>query len=155
MTHNGFYNIYVVMIPAFDQMTGYLPPGEHHATWNEVAASFGWNAPRQRLLGGLRRAAISLREAGCTFFLLDGSFVTAKELPGDYDACCDYRGMNPLAIDPIFLSNGATMKAEFLGEIYPETRSSGSGIYSMREFFQTDRDDVPKGVVILDLNTVL
>jgi hypothetical protein len=62
--------------------------------------------------------------------------------------------MNPLAIDPIFLSNGATMKAEFLGEIYPETRINEVGLFSIREFFQTDRDDIPKGVVILDLNTV-
>jgi hypothetical protein len=142
------------MIPPFDPTTGYLPPGEHPGTWQDVVTHFGWNAPRQRLLGGLRRAAISLRAAGCTFFLLDGSFVTAKEVPGDYDACCDYRGMNPFEIDPIFLSNGATMKAEFLGEIYPETRSSDDGLYSMRDFFQTDRDDVPKGVVILDLRTV-
>ncbi len=81
--------------------------------------------------------------------------MTAKELPGDYDACCDYKGMDPLKIDPIFLTNSLAMKVEFFGEIYPETRSTDGGFYSVREFFQTDRADIPKGVIILDLKSVL
>jgi hypothetical protein len=141
------------MVPDFDPETGNLPPGEHVATWEEVVARFGWNAQRRRILAGLLRAAVNLREAGCTFFLLDGSFVTAKEFPNDFDACCDYSGMNPSKIDPRLMSGRTIMKAEFLGEVYPE-QWLANGTYTFREFFQSDRDDRPKGIVRLRLETI-
>lgn len=141
------------MIPAFDSLTGELPPGEHPAGWDEVFERFGWNTHRLWLLAGLLRAATNLRDAGCKFFLLDGSFVTAKPNPSDYDACCDYTGMDPLKIDPHLLMGKKSMKAEFRGEIHPENHSA-DGLSPFREFFQTDRDGLPKGVVILDLSTL-
>lgn len=148
-----FYNKYVVMVPAFDSVTGELPAGEHPAGWDEVYERFGWNEHRRWLLAGLLRAAKNLRDAGCTFFLLDGSFVTSKEDPSDYDACCDYSGMDPFKIDPHLLSGKKAMKAEFRGEIHPESHSA-DGISPFREFFQTDRNGTPKGVVILDLSSL-
>lgn len=141
------------MIPAFDQVTGELPPGEHPAGWEELYQRFGWNDHRRWLLAGLLRAVTNLRDAGCKFFLLDGSFVTSKEEPSDYDACCDYSGMDPLKIDPHLLGTKRQMKAEFRGEIHPESYSA-DGVSAFREFFQTDRDGMPKGVVILDLGTL-
>jgi hypothetical protein len=141
------------MIPDFDATTGYLPPGEHEANWDEVIQRFGWNVQRKRILSGLRRAAVNLRDAGCVFFLLDGSFVTAKEWPVDFDACCDFSGMDPLKIDPRLMSGKDVMKAEFMGEVHPEHWVAGGG-YTFREFFQTDRDDRPKGIIRLDLETV-
>lgn len=141
------------MIPAFEQATGNLPPGEHEATWEEVVERFSWNDRRKKILAGLRRAAISLRAAGCTFFLLDGSFVTAKELPRDFDACCDYSGMDPSKVDLRMMSGKKVMKAEFLGEIHPE-HWVADGVYTFREFFQIDRDGRAKGIVRLKLETV-
>lgn len=149
----NFYNENVVMIPAFDELTGELPPGEHPAGWAEVVERFGWNAHRLWLLAGLLRAATNLRDAGCTFFLLDGSFVTTKPDPSDYDACCAFTGMDPLKIDPHLLMGKKAMKAEFRGEIHPESHSA-DGLSPFREFFQTDRDGVSKGVIILDLSTL-
>jgi hypothetical protein len=40
---------------------------------------------RRTLLAGLREALGALREAGCRTVYLDGSFVTAKEAPEDFD----------------------------------------------------------------------
>ncbi|MHC2663259.1 DUF6932 family protein [Bradyrhizobium diazoefficiens] len=147
------YNTHVVMLPAFDESTGYLPPGEHSASWAELCERFGWNEHRQWLLSGLFRMATNLRDAKCRFFLLDGSFVSMTEFPEDYDACCDYTGMDPLKIDPHLLMGKKAMKAEFRGEVHPE-KYLADGMITFREFFQTDRDDQPKGVVILDLSTL-
>ncbi len=74
-------------IPALDANTGNLPPGVHSATWDEIVSRFGWNAERKRLLDGLRRAFESLHAAGCRRAYLDGSFVTEKDVPGDFDGC--------------------------------------------------------------------
>jgi hypothetical protein len=141
------------MLAGLDESTGYLPPGEHPAGWQEVYERFGWNRHRQWLLAGLLRMATNLRDAGCRFFLLDGSFISNVEYPEDYDACCDYSGMNPLKIDKHLLMGKKAMKAEFRGEVHPE-KYLADGLTTFRDFFQTDRDDVPKGVVILDLSTL-
>jgi hypothetical protein len=50
------------MIPPFGP-TGNLPPGVHQATWQEFAGRFGGTPHRRRLLGGLKAAIDSLREA--------------------------------------------------------------------------------------------
>ena len=144
------------MIPPFDDTTGYLPAGEHHADWNEVAERFGWNDHRRRLLRGLHRLSAALRDLGCMIFLLDGSFITEKELPSDFDACCDYAGIPPKDIYRLRLvDTSEVMKAEWLGEVYPLGEHVPSDDrYTFREFFQSDRSDLPKGIVRLDLASV-
>jgi hypothetical protein len=72
------------MLPDFD-LEGKLPPGVHLASWPELVARFGTNPRRKQLLEGLETALDVLRAAGCTRVYLDGSFVTQKTLPGDYD----------------------------------------------------------------------
>lgn len=47
----------------------------------------GYTPYRRTLLSGLRRAIDLLRLFGCRRVYLNGSFVTNKEQPGDYDAC--------------------------------------------------------------------
>jgi hypothetical protein len=73
---------------------GLLPPGVHSASWSEVEDRFGWNSRRLSLLLGLRDCLQTLAIADCTAFWLDGSFVTNKELPGDYDGCWSPQGMD-------------------------------------------------------------
>jgi hypothetical protein len=97
--------------------------------------------------------AKSLAAAGCNFFLVDGSFVTAKECPADYDACCDFSGIDVKKADLTLFGTREEIKAEFYGELFPEHYLADDE-YTFREFFQTDRDDVPKGVVRLDLETL-
>jgi hypothetical protein len=36
----------------------------------------------------LRRACLELSKGGVKTLFLDGSFVTTKEAPNDYDGCC-------------------------------------------------------------------
>lgn len=74
------------MLPPFDD-AGLLPPGIHKAAWREVVVRFGTTRHRRKLLGGLKRALKTLRAAGCRRVYIDGSFVTAKSKPGDFDAC--------------------------------------------------------------------
>ena len=74
------------MIPPLDPATGRLLLGEHEATWEEVVERFGWNEHRRRLLDGLAEGVGMLATAGCQRVWLNGSFVTDKELPADFDA---------------------------------------------------------------------
>jgi hypothetical protein len=136
------------MLPAFDQLTGYLPAGEHAASWTEFVDRFGWNSHRTHLLEGMLRMAKNLKEAGCGFLLIDGSFVTAKELPSDYDACCDFSGINIGKIDLDFFGGRTEMKLKYFGELFPDHHQADD-LYTYREFFQSDRDGAPKGVVRL------
>jgi hypothetical protein len=144
------------MLPGVDSSTGYLPPGVHHAPWNEVAPRFSANGHRSRLLGGLLAALQNLAGAGCQSVLLDGSFVSQKELPDDYDGAWDTVGVDPYRLDPVLLdfSNGrAAMKSKYLGELFPATAAAAPGVL-YRDFFMKDRSGVPKGVVQIDLGSL-
>ena len=141
------------MIPPFTSPTGYLPPGIHDATWGELVTRYGINPYRTRLLDGLLAALRNLRGAGCLLALIDGSFVTAKRFPGDYDGAWDPGGVDPGLVDPILLTfdnSRAAMKAKYLGELFPATWPAAPGV-TFAEFFQKDRDGVAKGLVRLGL----
>jgi hypothetical protein len=142
-----------VVIPPFDPVTGRLPLGEHQATWEDVVDRFGWNEHRRRLLDGLAEGLDLLAEAGCRRVWLNGSFVTTKETPGDFDACWDTTGVDVNTVDPILLdfSNGrAAQKRRFGGEFIPNVIEAGSGL-SFADFFQNDRGTGRKGIVVLAL----
>ena len=144
------------MIPGADSTTGYLPPGVHDAPWSEVAPRFSFNGHRIRLMQGLLAALINLANAGCRSLLLDGSFVTEKELPRDYDGAWDPVGVDPDRLDPVLLdfSNGrAAMKSKYMGELFPASATAAPGVL-FRDFFLKDRNGVPKGVVLVDLGSL-
>src|SRR5262249_50276325 len=109
------------MLPEFNQI-GNLPAGIHLATWEEFVVRFGWNEHRRRLLRGMRNALKALQFAGCRKVYIDGSFVSAKEAPTDYDGCWDMEGVDPLRLDPILLQfdhRRAAQKTKYLGELFP------------------------------------
>ncbi|MGZ4693313.1 MAG: DUF6932 family protein [Acidimicrobiales bacterium] len=89
------------MLPPLGPETGLLPAGEHAATWDEVVERFGWNERRRRLLDGLADALELLGAAGCRQVWLNGSFVTAKDEPGDFDACWDTDDVDLDQVDPV------------------------------------------------------
>jgi hypothetical protein len=89
------------MIPEW-LINGDLPPGVHFATWRDVEDRLSFNPRRQRLLAGFRQACQELRKAGCRLVYLDGSFVTRKEHPGDFDACWDVQNVDDNKLDPVF-----------------------------------------------------
>ena len=142
------------MIPQLDA-DGLLPPGIHRATWNEVAAVFGRTPWRRQLLAGLQMAIENLRRAGCRIVYIDGSFVTSKEIPNDFDACWEEAGVEPELLDPVLLrfdAGRAEQKARYLGELFPASMGATVDGTSFLQFFQTDRaTGRTKGIVAVEL----
>ena len=73
------------MIPAFDD-NGYLPPGIHVATLDEVAARFGQDSEiRKAEMESVRWLIAIAWQAGVERIILNGSFVTDVLEPNDVD----------------------------------------------------------------------
>ncbi|MFL5914821.1 MAG: DUF6932 family protein [Gaiellaceae bacterium] len=142
-------------IPAFDAVTGNLPPGVHHATWSEIVTRFGWNAERKLLLAGLRRALESLKAAGCQQAYLDGSFVTEKDIPGDFDGCWEAQGVDPGQLDLVLLdfsNQRAAQKAKYGGELFIANSAATPAGTRFVDFFQQDKaTGQAKGILAIDL----
>jgi len=145
------------MIPDFG-VDGNLPPGIHWALWKEIVARFGTTAHRLRLLSGLHRAIPQFKAAKSSALYLDGSFVTKKEHPNDYDVCYDVVGADPAQLDPIFLdftdfdAARQKQKLKYYGEFFPAQIREGATGKTFLEFFQEDKDTgASKGIVGLNL----
>ena len=141
-------------IPPFED-GGNLPEGIHEATWEEIVARYGRNHQRRELLEGLRQALDNLRAAGCRRAYIDGSFVSAKERPGDFDACWEAAGVDPDLLDPVLLTFDdarAAQKARLGGELFPvESAADPSGARFL-DYFQRDKlTGERKGIIALDL----
>ncbi len=151
LTKNQDKPIIVLMIPGFDKL-GNLPPGIHHASLKEIEQRFVLTAHRKYLFGGLRRLLESLQNAGCTTFYLDGSFITKKEEPGDYDCIWDPTGVTG-ELDKDLLKSLEVRKAKYFGDIFVYIPEHGGFPYL--EYFQKDKDDNPKGIIKIDLRKPL
>lgn len=143
------------MLPAFET-DGNLPPGIHHATWLDFRARFGVSTEQRRyLISGLEAGLRDLENAGCSLVFVDGSFVTFKASPSDFDACWDVRGVDPAKLHPVFLQfdNGrAAQKARYRGEFFPAHYKEGGSGRVFVDFFQTDKNSgSAKGIVALQL----
>lgn len=146
------------MIPALVPIPGapwdVLPPGVHLATFAEVATAFVTNAKRRALYDGLLRASSALRTAGCGKLYLDGSYVTGKSVPGDYDACWDPTGTDKKKLDPIFLdftNKRQAMKNKFGGEFFPANMPN-TATQSILELFKVERfTGKEKGILVIIL----
>jgi len=127
-----------------------LPPGIHWATWAEVTERFGTNDHRKQLLNGLEKAMKLLRMAGCKAVFLDGSFVTTKEWPNDYDCCWDSSGVNTKVIDRSFFDFEAgrlRQRMKFGGDFFPSGFKDENG-RTFVELFQVDKETGgAKGIV--------
>jgi hypothetical protein len=139
------------MIPAF--VNGLLPPGIHWAEWEEVVVRFGTTRRRRWLLEGLQAALRELGQVGCTVAYLDGSFVTEKVRPGDYDLCWEIEGVDLSKIDAIFRDlkpPRAAQHAKYRGDLLPNVRERSRGMPFV-DFFQRDKEtDGFKGIIALD-----
>jgi hypothetical protein len=142
------------VIPSPDKY-GNLPPGVYQATWDEIVERFATNERRGQLLDGLRAAIDLLRAAGCQRVYLDGSFVTDKELPGDFDACWEMDGVDLDRLDPVlldFTDRRAAQKARFGGELFPAEIGAEPGGTPFIEFFQRDRlTHAAKGIIAIGI----
>jgi hypothetical protein len=116
---------------------------------------YATNERREHLMDGLRTAIDSLHAAGCKRVYLDGSFVTDKELPGDFDACWEASGVEPDLLDPVLLDfsdRRVAQKAKYRGELFPAEVAAEPGGTRFLDYFQRDRvTGEPKGIVAIDL----
>ena len=141
------------MIPPFDER-GNLPPGIHHATWDEIVNRFGSTTHRRDLLEGMLDALRSLKAAGGRTVYLGGSLVTDKAAPRDFDACWEARGVDLSRLDRELLdfSNArAAQKARYGGELFPAEASGDRARRTFLDYFQDAGTSQPKGVVAIDL----
>lgn len=145
------------MIPPYDK-NGNMPPGIHIASWDEFVTHFGTSTHRQRLIAGLEKALTVLKRAGCERIYVDGSFVTVKAVPNDYDVAWDTHNVDIallLSMEPVFGEFDhfrAAQKAKFLGEFFPSSAREGGSGMTFLEFFQIDGSTGnAKGIIALDL----
>lgn len=115
---------------------------------------YATNRRRKQLVDGLRVAIESLHAAGCSRVYLDGSFVTDKEVPGDFDACWEAGSVDPGLLDPVLLDFRDRRAAE--GDVrrraFPAQSAAEPGGTTFLDFFQRDRvTGEPKGIVAIDL----
>ena len=119
-----------------------LPPGIHEATLDETSRRFSFNPRRATLLEGFARAYASLWGAGCRAVYLNGSLVTNKPLPGDFDACWDPTGVDESRLHPALLDFAEGRKQQklvFGGELFP-SRPRLDGSIPFVTFFSVDRE---------------
>ena len=91
-----------------------MPEGIHWIIWAEVEERFATTDRRRMLANGVKRAAKNLKASGCRILYLDGSYVTDKEHPSDFDGCWDTTGVSGQSLDPVLLSFGTGPSAPFL-----------------------------------------
>jgi hypothetical protein len=129
------------MIPEFND-DGYLPPGIHQATMEEIAARFGQESEIRRVqMESLRWLVDQARRAGVQRVIVNGSFVTDRMEPNDVD-CALMIGKNSLR-DP-------AVEAELLAGLpFIEMHLLESGLFErfVEKIYATDRALCPKGMI--------
>lgn len=146
------------MIPAFISLPGapwdVLPPGIHPTTLKEIQAALAYNERRRALFDGLWRAAAALRAAGSPALYPDGSFVTAKPMPGDFDACWDTEGVSEGKLDPVFRNFKNLRQAhkdKYGGEFFPKDMPNRAGETIFQLFQKEKSTQLAKGILLIDL----
>jgi hypothetical protein len=149
------------MIPDWDPTTGNLPEGIHEAEWDEVEERLGFTAHRRQLLRGLREALYVLRHYDCQRAWIDGSFVSDKPEPGDFDVCWDHRGTRIATLQteyPVFFNFSNRRRAQkerFGGEFFLAHYPADLLGTRFLDFFQTDRyTGDRKGIILVDLKAL-
>ncbi len=136
-----------------------LPAGIHDATIHEIRIKFASNRHRCELFKGLLNSLKNLHNAGCRHIYLDGSFVTDKEMPSDYDGCWDSTNVDLTLLDPVFcdvadLRTGRLkQKSRYKGEFFlANTKASPTETYV--DFFQNEKiSGKKKGILRVNLET--
>lgn len=136
------------MTPSFNR-DGNLPEGIHKATYDEVKVRYGHNEHRKKLLDKMDLLLEKLLHAGCKQFFLDGSFISNKELPNDYDALLGYEGLNVNLLDPIILQtpNAGLVKEKYSCDLIPCDVGGYSGDFWIDRFTIDKETGNRKGII--------
>ena len=130
---------------------GYLPEGLHQATEAEVLFRFGASTRRRRRLALRLRHWLDLaRAVRSRRFVVDGSFVTAKPVPGDLDAVVlvsDTFGQNGQRMSEAGMDLEEIVRTRHDGDLF--AAADDDEFSGWVEFFKQTRetDGRPKGVV--------
>jgi len=141
------------MIPDFDN-TGNLPEGIRFVSMENLIKRFGYNSKRAWLIDELKLLIASLEKADCPLIYIDGSFVTSKRIPDDYDLCWSLVDVVEEQIDPILLdftpAGRARMEQKYRGDIFPAEIPEGVTGKLFVDFFQTDKNTGKgKGIIAI------
>lgn len=137
-------------------LNGCLTPGIHQISWPDFVSEFGQTPHRLELLKGLELGVTRLRSCGCKAIYVDGSFVTRKWTPNDFDVCWDPVGVDLpklITAHPEFFNfdNGREVQKKiYKGEFFPANLPAQ--IFpriTYLQFFQLDKNGDPKGIVQL------
>ena len=135
-----------------------LEEGIHELSLHDFKGLFVYNPVRNKQFSGLLKAMKNLKTAGCPYIYIDGSYVTQKPNPGDFDACVDYTGVNLQILDPVFrnFDNGRqAQKEKFEGEFFPHKFQADRKGTIFIDFFQKEKfSGNRKGIIKLDLKSM-
>jgi hypothetical protein len=129
------------MIPPFDEI-GYLPPGIHPATLDEIEDRFGKESELRRAqMQSLRWLADLAHRVGAEKMAVNGSFVSDALEPNDVDCV--------VLLGPDFPKDtgAAAELADGLPFIQLYLEGHKGYDYFVQQFYATDRDGVPKGML--------
>jgi hypothetical protein len=129
------------MIPPFDE-NGYLPPGIHKASLDEIVERFGWQSEVRRAQAeSLRWLMDTVRRLRVRRLVLNGSFVTDDSEPNDVDCV--------LLVDQAYLESTASDAELTAGLPFLEIDvvDQDNFDFLVHRIFITDRDCVPKGMI--------
>ncbi|MFC0050971.1 DUF6932 family protein [Streptomyces actinomycinicus] len=142
-----------MVVPDFTEH-GYLPAGDHDVTWPELCERFGWNDTRRDLLANFKVVRDGLDSLKVETIWLNGSFATSKHRPSDIDVIyvppagadiTQWGLLSPRERGHLKQRSGIDLWA------FPSYADHGpTGRHqSIKDFMSTDRDNVPKGMLLL------
>ncbi len=107
------------------------------------------------MLEGLKRALRMMENCGIERVYIDGGFVTDKPRPKDIDVCYDIPEDARLgAMFPIYPTNHLTRSLTIRGfgaEFFPSDMVEEDSGKPFLDFFQIDKEDRPRGVILIEL----
>jgi uncharacterized protein DUF6932 len=132
-----------------------ITPGIHTATLDEVEAVFARTPRRRALFNGLLHAVQNLQAFGVRRVFIDGSFITTKAASNDADGCWEWHeAMNIDALDPVLLDfsqHRRAMREKYGIDFFIANWMEGGSGLTFLAFFQLNRADEPKGIVMITL----
>ena len=134
-----------------------LPPGIHNATLEDVETRFATSDHRKHLFSGFTSGVMALRKAGCKKIFLDGSFVTEKPIPGDFDVCWDPMRVDHTKLDPVFLDfsdRRKKQKERFHGEFFPASWLAKGKHFFLIFFKSTNTREMLKVLSVYDFQRI-
>jgi len=129
------------MIPLFND-SGFLPPGVHRATLEEIDARFGRPSELRRVqMESIRWMVDLARRAEVERIILNGSFVTDIIEPNDVDCVLLFLRAQP--------RDAAAIEELRDGLPFLEMKLVGQDEFDeyVNDTFALDRDGVPKGMI--------